>query len=200
MKKAFLRIVKLIIKPLIYRPTFVTMGENSVFRFPWTLKNRRYITIGANTRIGPFATIHALTRYRGRPLQGKVNIGSNVYIGGRLWLFSAHSVSIGDECVLSEDVYITDNGHGLDPRAGNIMDQPLTSKGPVTLGRGVFVGYGCSILDGVSLGDHCVVGSRSVVTRSFPAYSMIAGSPARLIKRFSLESGRWEPIAYDLEK
>lgn len=185
-------LAKRIVKLLVYRPKFVAMGKNSVFRFPWSLSNRRSIKVGDNTRIGPFATIKPLTFYRGKSLNGRVEIGSNVYIGGRLWLFAAHSVTIGDGCVLSEDVYITDNGHGFDPRAGNIMDQPLTSKGPVVLGQSVFVGYGCSILDGVTLGDHCVVGSRSVVTRSFPAYSMVAGSPARLIKRFSLKTGCWE--------
>lgn len=51
---------------------------------------------------------------------------------------------------------------------------------------------GCSVLPGVTLGDHCVVGTRSVVTHSFPPYSMIDRSPARLIKTFNPMSGKWE--------
>lgn len=104
-------------------------------------------------------------------------------------------VEIGSGCVLSEHVYVSDIAHGLDPRGGFIMEQPLESKGPVRIGKNVFIGYGCSILPGVTLGDHCVVGTRSVVTHSFPAYSMIAGSPARVVKQYNPITGQWDKLA-----
>ena len=193
MRNPLVEAAKAIVKALIYRPIGVRMGKESVFRFPWSLGNRKRIKVGSNTRIGANATLQPLAQYRGKAHDGRISIGSNVYIGGRLYIFAIDHVVIGDGCVLSEDVYITDNGHGLDPRAGSIMDQALTSRGPVRLGRNVFVGYGCSIMDGVELGDHCVVGTRSVVTKSFPPYSMIAGTPARLIKVYDPNSAAWIP-------
>jgi lipopolysaccharide O-acetyltransferase len=104
-------------------------------------------------------------------------------------------ITIGYGCVLSEHVYITDVAHGYDPAAGLIMAQPLTSKGPVRIGDYTFLGYRVSIMQGVELGEYCIVGSDSVVTHSFPAYSMVAGNPARLIKTYSLESRCWEAVA-----
>ena len=92
---------------------------------------------------------------------------------------------------LSEYVYITDNAHGLHPERGPIMKQPLESKGPVHIGRNCFLGFRVSIMPGVTLGEHCVVGANSVVTRSFPAYSMVAGMPAKLIKVFDHSKKGW---------
>ena len=101
-------------------------------------------------------------------------------------------ITIGDGCVLSEHVYITDLMHGLHPDQGLIMQQPLQSKGPVRIGSGCFLGYRAAIMPGVTLGDHCVVGANSVVTKSFPAYSMLVGSPARLVRSYNRKTAKWD--------
>jgi acetyltransferase-like isoleucine patch superfamily enzyme len=48
-------------------------------------------------------------------------------------------------------------------------------------------------MPGVALGDHCIVGANSTVTHSFPAYSMVGGSPARLLKQYCAEDRAWLP-------
>ena len=97
--------------------------------------------------------------------------------------------------MLSEQVYISDNSHGYDPNAGPILKQPLETKGPVLIGPGCFLGYRAVIMSGVELGAHCVVGANSVVTRSFPSFSMVAGCPARLVKRFDPATSRWLKVS-----
>jgi len=185
---------KRLIKALLYHPCGVVMGRDSLVKRPFSLRNRAHIRIGERCSIGRFATWDAIQEYAGKSQRGAIVLGNDVYIGGYSHIQVVSTVEIGDGCVLSEHVYMSDVAHGLDPNAGLIMQQPVESKGPVRIGRHVFIGFGASVLPGVTLGDYCVVGTRSVVTRSFPPYSMIAGVPARLIKAFDQRTGQWVSV------
>lgn len=187
--------LKSIAKRLLFRPRGMKrMGRNSRVLPPRWIHHPERIEMGADCFVGRMGIMHPLAAYHGTPQAGEIVLGDNVYIGGFVQIHAMGRLEIGDGCVLSEHVYVSDIAHGLDPRAGPIMEQPIESKGPVKIGKRVFIGFGCSVLPGVTLGDHCIVGTRSVVTRSFPAYSMIAGSPARLIGKFNHETGRWDRL------
>ncbi|TAM03343.1 MAG: acyltransferase [Pusillimonas sp.] len=195
--KGAIAVAKRLVKRLIYRPRGVRMGPDSLVMRPHWFYNRSCIQMGARCSVGRFAIFNPFTDYKHPARPGTIRLGDDVYIGGFSQIHSVSLLEIGDGCVLSEHVYISDVAHGLDPRAGLIMQQPLESKGPVRIGRHVFIGLGASVLPGVTLGDHCIVGARSVVTRSFPAYSMVVGAPARLIKVFDQASGQWLPAGKD---
>jgi acetyltransferase-like isoleucine patch superfamily enzyme len=65
-------------------------------------------------------------------------------------------------------------------------------KGPIVIGNDVWIGYGATILSGVTIGDGAVIGARSVVTRDVPPYCIAAGNPARVLRpRFSPEVVQW---------
>ena len=188
-----MRFLKEAVKALLYRPGGVSFGERYYIRRPYLISGRHHVRIGNRSVILSGLQMQAIVEYAGVFYQPLIEIGDDVYIGCNAYFTAVDRISIGDGSVLSEEVYITDEFHGMDPDAGLIMKQRLQSKGPVIIGRSCFLGFRASIMPGVVLGDHCIVGANSTVTRSFPGYSMVGGSPARLLKRYSPEARAWLP-------
>ena len=166
----------------------------AIIERPRLIDHGRFIHLGKKVYIRAYGMLSAIPSWAGTRFTPRLEIGDHTYIGRHACITCAHSVTIGPECVLSDYVYIADTAHGFDPTGPQIMAQPLESKGPVMIGRRSFVGIGARILPGVTLGEHCIVGTGAVVTRSFPAYSMVAGNPASLIKRYDAASGTWQKV------
>ena len=158
---------------------------------PRRVEGPGYIEIGERSVVSKHSWLGAINSYAGIRYQPRLLIGNDVYIGQYSSLQCISNIIIEDNCVLSEYIYISDCAHGVDPKAGLIMHQKLEHKGDVLIRSHTFIGYRACIMPGVTLGRHCVVGANSVVTRSFPDFSMIAGVPARLIKIYSPERGEW---------
>jgi acetyltransferase-like isoleucine patch superfamily enzyme len=168
-------------------------GYDSYILRPRLIDGPENIELGDRTIVLKDSWLSTITEYAGERFNPRLVFGNDVYVGRYACIVATLRMSIGDGCVLSEYVYITDSGHGLAPDAGLIMQQKLFNKGEVRLGPHCFIGYRACILPGVQLGERCIVGANSVVTRPFPAYSMVAGIPARLIKKYSTESRKWVP-------
>ena len=119
--------------------------------------------------------------------QGEIRIGNHVGISGST-IYARKRIELGDHGVVGANCKIMDNDfHPLDPddRRADRYDK-LVCK-PVEIGRDVFVGCNCIILKGTKLGDRCVVGAGSVVSGTFPADSIVAGNPARVIGKVGVE-------------
>jgi acetyltransferase-like isoleucine patch superfamily enzyme len=176
---------------LLRRPHRARLGAGSYIVKPFACNAPGHMTIGDQVMIGAGANFQLLTSFSGTAYSPRLEIGSEAYIGSRCEIVCIDAVRIGCSCTLSDGVYINDCSHSMDPRQGHIMDRPLTTKGPVTIGDHCFIGRGATVLSGVTLGEHCVVGTGAVVTRSAPAWTMLAGNPARVVARFDMAAGRW---------
>ena len=110
----------------------------------------------------------------------RIRIGDNNYFNRNVMIDACGLIEIGSDNMFGPDIYITDSnhtfGHGLAP-----SEQPM-SRGQVKIGNRCWIGAKAIILKDVTLGDGCVVAAGAVVTRSFPAGSVIAGVPARLLR------------------
>ena len=111
----------------------------------------------------------------------RIRLGDCNYFNRDVMLDACSYIKIGSFNMFGPGVYITDSNHTLLPDRP-VAESPM-STGVVDIGDGGWIGAKAVILKDVTLGDRCVVGAGAVVTKSFPAGSVIAGVPARLLKR-----------------
>ncbi len=145
------------------------------------------ISVGINLVTGRNVRFHAWPSYAGvanAPLGTTlIRIGSGVFINDSSYITAAHGIDVGDNCLIGSNVLIADNSHGeISFDASPRIRQPLSAKGRVSIGKNVWICNNAVIVSGVSIGDHCIVAANSVVTKSFPARSLIAGVPAMHVR------------------
>jgi acetyltransferase-like isoleucine patch superfamily enzyme len=110
----------------------------------------------------------------------RIVIGSGCGFNRGVYLDANGRIEIGNEVSVGPDVYITDSNHST-TTSSNRRVSPM-EVGRVVIGDRCWIGAKAVILKDVTLGEYCVVAAGAVVTKSFPARSLVAGVPARLIK------------------
>lgn len=152
------------------------------------------ISIGSGTELGYDSRIIMIKNYAGGAYKPECNIGKNVSIANRFTVICASKVKIEDDNLIASDVCITSHNHGINPEdEDSYALEPLT-EAPVTIKNGCWIGEKVVILPGVTIGERCIIGAGSIVTRSIPPYSMAVGNPARVIKRWDTNRKEWVKI------
>ena len=123
-----------------------------------------------------------------RTPDAEIVIGDRVGMSG-VTIYARRSIRIGDNTLIGGNTKILDNDfHPLDAEARNRDDKDLIGTRPVVIGKNCFIGCNALILKGTVLGEGCVVGAGAVVSGTFEDHCVIAGNPARVVRR--LEAGR----------
>lgn len=172
------------VRALIYKPFMKRFGGFSYLGKPIFVSNLRAMCIGSKVRIYPLARIEVMKG-------GALTIGDDVSIGQCLHIVSGRHIVIGSGVTISANVFISDVEHSYEEIGTHIMNQPLFAS-ETHIGENTFLGYGAVIRAGTILGRQCIVGANSVVKGNFPDFCVIAGNPARIIKMYNNESGKWE--------
>lgn len=130
--------------------------RNGFVRIPWTVQlwsPNHDITLGDRVQFGPYCDV-----------QCDLEVGDSV-------LFAPRVAIVGR------------NDHRIDLPDTLIWDSPRGENGKARIGSDCWIGYGAIILSGVTIGDGAVVAAGAVVTKDVPPYTIVAGCPARVVRR-----------------
>lgn len=177
---------------------FAYFGENAKILPPLRILNPQLIRIGDVTAIREGCHINAFrdltflldympNQYRSDfnpedyKYEARIDIGRENQIGRFAFISCTNSVTLEDNVLLSERVFIGDNNHGFSHPDVPIMQQPNQRGRRVVIGKGSWVGVGAAILAGTQIGRNCVIGANSVCRGGrYPPHSVV-GPPAATV-------------------
>jgi maltose O-acetyltransferase len=114
-----------------------------------------------------------------------IDVGDNVRLNG-CDIQAAASVTVGDDCILGSCIIVDTDYHSVE--VDRRQRQAAVESRPVTIGRNVWVAGRATVLKGVTIGDDSVVGYGAVVTGDVPAGVVVAGNPARVVRKLYEEA------------
>lgn len=173
---------------------FGAFGEGSTLGFPaGDLIGPQAVHIGAGCVIGVEVSLAA-----GFPAQvfpdrcaPVITIGDRCSIGRGGYLVGLSSIVLEDDVTIAPNVYITDHNHTY-ADLWLPIGQQWPEQADVVIGSGTWIGTGVIVLPGTRIGRHVTVAGGSVVRGEIPDHSVIAGVPAKVVRRWTEEDG-WVP-------
>lgn len=171
---------------------YKSYGTNVTIFKPNMITNSQYIEIGNNVFIREYSRIEAVDAYGTMSYTPKLTIGEGTHIEQFFHVGACDSVEIGKNVLIAGRVYISDHNHNFKNVETPIMSQGIESGGKVVIEDNSWLGEGCVILPGVTVGKGSVIGSNSVVTKNVPPFSVAVGIPAKVIRQYNSESKNWE--------
>ena len=118
----------------------------------------------------------------------KVKLGDYIFIGPHTAFYGMGNITVEDYSIISQDVYVLSSMHNYSSRnSAMIPYDEVEIASHVIIGRACWIGMRSIIMPGVVLGDGCIVGAGAVVTKSWPAGTILAGVPAIAIGQRDME-------------
>ncbi len=166
-------------------PFYHKRGKNSVIRRRTRIDVLPFnpFSLGEGSTIEDFSTINNGV--------GAVIIGNNSRIGiGNVVI---GPVTVGNNVILAQNIVMSGLNHGYEDINLPIHKQPV-STAPIFIEDDSWIGANAVVTAGVTIGKHCVIAAGAVVTKDIPPFSIAVGNPARVIKQYNKETGKWEKV------
>jgi acetyltransferase-like isoleucine patch superfamily enzyme len=168
---------------------FASFGDGSVIVPPARVTMPGAIHIGDGVVIHEHAWLSVVAAIEGS--EPKLTIGDGTNIGRLCHIACVGQVEIGRDVLTAERVFVGDTYHGYEDVSRPVIEQPMATPEKVTIGDGAFLGVGAVVLQGVTIGEQAYVGAGAVVVEDVPARTVVAGNPARVVKRYDESTGGW---------
>lgn len=186
-------LLKAYLKKFRLRKKYSQFKKNSVFgdRLGLDIKSKCISNCKDNIRIGNHCDVKGVL-YSSE--EGKITIGDNFYMGYDSFIGAIESISIGGNVIIASNVRIFDNNnHPTEPEKRlemscadhycDLWKWKQSEHRPVVIMDNVWVGEYSAILKGVTIGRGSIVASHSVVTKDVPPFVIVAGNPAKVVKK-----------------
>lgn len=170
------------------------IGKNCFIGKRARIRKSRYLEIQNNCRIGNDCRISFFDEFAGKKISPRLFIDDDAYLGDHLTILSADEIIIEKNVLMASYITITSENHGINPETEEPYSKQPLNTSPVRIGEGAWIGEKAIILPGVTIGKKSIVAGGAVVTKSVPEYSIVAGNPATLIKKYNFVSKRWEKV------
>ena len=157
----------------------------------------RHIAFGDDVSLEDRAWIEAVVAYQGRRYSPRIELGRGLRASPDLHIGAIGEVIVGEHCLFGSGVTVIDHNHGS--YRGELASRPdeppavrpLVSPGRLVIGRNCWFGDRACVIGAVTIGEGCVIAANAVVVTDVPPHSIVAGIPARVVRRYSAERQQW---------
>jgi len=154
----------------------IRFGRCSVLGMRCHILSERGISFGDDSSLGSESFVGP----REDGGQGSLVVGTKSHLHSHTWIDLCADVTVGDSvCTGPQCAFYT---HNHVPSPGRLVWDQLPRFAPISVGYGTWIGHGCYILPGVSIGDHSTIATGAVVTKSLEPWTTAGGIPARVLK------------------
>lgn len=179
--------------------TKIQVRSARLIRRPFVVRGARYVDYGQRLTTGVGCRIETFRINNSK--HKRIIFGNDVQINDYVHISAIEKVDIGNNVLMASHVYISDNSHGYYD-GSNCDSSPLTPPkdraykvAPVKIGDNVWLGEGVIVMPGVEIGSGSVIGAHSIVNKNIPSNCIAVGAPAKVVKRYSLQTEKWEKIS-----
>lgn len=169
-------------------------GKGSRLLKPYMLTNPDCIEMGENVFIRGYSRIEAIKSDGYSIFTPAIKIGNGAHIEQYFHVGACELVEIGENVLIASGVFISDHNHCFSDVNVAIKLQGVEKGGKVIIEKNAWLGEGCAVLPGVTIGRNSIIGTNSVVTKDIPPYSIAVGIPAKVIKQFDFTTQQWVSV------